>query len=157
MSLAGQKTFLWGSLQHWMLLSHRSWGCFAGTFLVLWLLMGVLVWLCLVAWRHEARTVLTPVLEVESSFCCSLIASLCLTAFLADSKVSFGSNWSFSDRLVSPIPTTSLSQIISDFILPYLQSSASVCHDILLCWLTGCLILLVKSDFFENNILSHTE
>ena len=53
---------------------------------------GISLTLSVVAWRHEARTVLTPVLEVESSFCCSLIASLCLTAFLADSKVSFGSN-----------------------------------------------------------------
>ena len=97
-----------------------------GILFALWLLMGVSVWLRLVAWRRVARTVSTSVLEVDRSFHSSLFAFLCLTAFLAYSKVSFGSNWSLFDRFVSLIPTISLSWIILDFILPYSQSSASL-------------------------------
>ena len=111
----------------------------------------------MLSWHREARTVSTPVLEVKSSFCYSLTASLCLTAFLADSKVSFRSNWTLSDRLVSLIPAITLSRIILDFKLPCSQCSASSYRAMMYssadspdAWLR-----LLNLGSFKNKILSH--
>ena len=61
----------------------------------------------------------------QTTLCCFLTASLCRASITADSRVRSGFIWSFSDNLLSLIPTKIRSLTSSSWRIPYSQCSAS--------------------------------
>ena len=76
---------------------------------------GAKWWFWFVACRCTCGFLLYEHCSFFRNDCCSLTASLWRTSLLAFSRVNASSIWRRSDRLLSRMPTTSLSRIISFF------------------------------------------